>query len=202
MFRKARLKRCFTRIVRQHRGAGENHQPAPGGPRPPSIGDHLDPRAEERRKEVEFGRPRLAPVMHDQDVFERGSPERPVPPVEPPIHRGQGEDEDEAERHRILLGQFFHATRRRDDVARDDRLDLGADRAPAAVGGAPCFTVGGRGRSSIASTRSSGQQGVDEHGTNGLPRFGLRRANLLRRVLQAMRCAQLWLPFRGFVGHL
>lgn len=197
MFRKARLKRCFARILRQKQGADENqqHRSAFGHAPQQLHAGHLEQRVQERGEEVqpESPQPEGLPVVHGQGIHEQGSPERPVPAVGLPSQRGQGEEE--AERRRLLIRQFFRAARRRDDVARGgDRLDLGADGAPAATGGAPCFTVGGRGSSAIASARARGEQGLSDDSADGLadglPEIGLRRANLLRRVLQAMRCTQ------------
>lgn len=200
MFRKARLKRCFQQIIfrQQQRGNDNRKEPSAASPsglvlHRPCVGDR-DARVAQRTP-IEQAEP--SPQLEElhpgraQDVVELRSPEGSAPAVDPPPPREEGQDEAERARRRILLRRFFDAARRRDFVGRNDRLDLGQGGTPAAAGGAPCFTVGGSGRGSNTSARLREQYGPGDMNAgvvvddNGGAR--LRRANLLRRILHALR---------------
>lgn len=110
-----------------------------------------------------------------------GSPESPL---YPDVSHGEAE----RMQRRILLRRFFHAVRRRDIGRGGERLDLRDGGASASAGGAPCFTVGGNIRGT-ALERQARQDGTDHGDLVGPEGVGLRRADLLRRILRAMRCA-------------
>lgn len=212
MFRKARLRRCFTGILQQQQRRNDNRDQSSVKTSQPAMGlqrqgtERLDALVQETKKEVGSAiapesaeLPQLVeshPEGVERDIIiDARLPQRPVPAENSPLPREDSSD-DEAERaqRRILLRRFFQAARRQDIVAGGGRLDLGEGGVPAAVGGAPCFTVGGSGsgRRSTTSTTRRGDEGVDEE-RNHANSFGgpgglrLRRADLLRRILRAMR---------------
>lgn len=200
LFRKARLKRCFQQIIRQQLNGDDNLEIAAASPsglfsQRPGVGD-LGVALAERRNPLEQADP--SPQLEElhprraEDFVEPRSPQNSAPAVDPPPPPEEGEDEAERARRRVLLRRFFQAARRRDFVGRNNRLDLGQGGTPAAAGGAPCFTVGGSGSSSVASARIGGQPGSGDMNAgvlvDGNGEARLRRANLLRRTLHALRC--------------
>lgn len=202
MFRKARIKRCFHHNIFRQRQSGDEDREEPTaasssglGLERPDVGD-LSARTE-RRIPIEQAEPppqleEVHPRDTEDDIVEPRSPEHSAPAVDPPPPREEAEDDAERARRRILLRRFFHAARRRDFVRQNDRLDLGQGGTPAAAGGAPCFTVGGSDTSSVAGAHLEGQHDPDDANAgvfvDGNGGAGLRRANLLRRILHAMRC--------------
>lgn len=202
MFRKARLKRSFRHIFRRQQGGNEHPNIISAASaselvaQPPGVVGDPDARVERR---IPFEQPEPPPPLEElhpgraEGVVQPRSPERSALAVDPPPSREEGEGEDEAEqaRRRVLLRRFFHAARRREFVGRNDRLDLGQRGTPAAAGGAPCFTVGGRGASSVTNARPREQHGPSDVNAGALVDDNggarLRRANLLRRILHALR---------------
>lgn len=200
MFRKARLRRCFMHIIQQQQGRDE-HRKQFSATSQSGLGlqrqgiEHLDALVEETSKEVESAispesaEPPQLVELHPsppESIIEPRLPERAVPAEVSPPHGDESDDEAERAQRRILLRRFFQAARRRDLAHGGDRLDLGEGGAPAAAGGAPCFTVGSsRGRSTTSTTRR-GHEGNSFGGPGGVR---LRRADLLRRILHAMRYA-------------
>lgn len=213
LFRKSRLRRCFKHILRQQQWRRESREQSSATTPQPALVlqrqgiEHLGALDEETKKEVESAIP-PAPAQPPQpaelhyeavagiNVVEPRLPERPVPAEDSPRPRDESDDEAERARRRVLLRRFFQAARRRDIVDEGDWLDLGESRAPAAVGGAPCFTVGGSRRRSTTSATRRGHEGNDEE-IDYANSFGdpgglrLRRADLLRRILRAMRYAYI-----------
>ena len=220
MCRKARLKRCFQRISRQQQKYDENRKEISAASpsrlvlQRPGVGDP-DARSERRipTEQAERPPPQLEERFHHgraEGVVEPRSLQHSEPAIDPQSPREEAEDEAERARRRILLRRFFQAARHRDPVGRNDRLDLGQGGTPAAAGGAPCFTVGGGGGSTSAESAllEEGQHdpgnlhaGVVLGGGNGEAR--LRRANLLRRILHALRyimCRQISQQGTDLVG--
>ena len=201
MFRKARLKRSFQQIFRLQLNGDENLETAAASPsglevlHRPGV-EHLGVARAERRIPVEQADPppQLEEIhpMRVEDAAEPRSPQNPAPDADSPQPPQEDEDDAERARRRILLRRFFQAARRRDYVGRTNRLDLGQGGTPAAAGGAPCFTVGGSGTSSVASASIRGQPGPGDLNpgvlADGNGEARLRRANLLRRILHALRC--------------
>lgn len=213
MFRKARLRRCFQHMTKKQQG-GDNHLQSRGLPevsspsgnnllvrRPSHIEAEgvsaLDEEASkylhvEREIPSERARPPQPEVIHPShpdDALEPIPPEGPMASEEqpfanrhPPASRDESEEAAERAERRNLLRRFFHAARR------DERLDLGGFGNSLGRRGAPCFTVGGSGMRPSRGPARRENQGYDGDfvGPGGV---GLRRAELLRRILHAMRYA-------------
>ncbi|CAM9729151.1 unnamed protein product [Hapterophycus canaliculatus] len=208
MFRKARLRRCFARIMRHQRGVGEDLEPrqmpvvaSPSGPVLHQQRTENPDTLEEVRKELDpeiprdfFGSFGLA-LLHPgppPDVVETSRPvERPAevqPHASPelPLYRAASQGEAERMQRRILLRRFLSAGRRREIGRRDEQLGLQDVRPLASVREAPCFTVGGSGRRTVLEGQGR-HDGMDHGDLIGPEGVGLRRADLLRRILHAMR---------------
>lgn len=211
IFRKARLKHCFARIMQHRRGADENleqHRTPVVAPQSPSAHiphpqgtESTGTLGEETREELDGATPRetsRAPqlalfhpgstryIAEESRSIERPAEEQPHASPEPSLYRDASQGEAERIQRRILLRRFFHTARRRDIGRGGQRLDLGNVSGPAAAGGAPCFTVGGNGRG-IALEGQQGHDGTERGDLVGPEGVGLRRADLLRRILHAMR---------------
>lgn len=206
MFRKARLRHCFTRILQEQQRRDENRDQSSANTSQPTLGlqrqgfERLDALVEATRKELGSAMPPESveppqPVEpHPEDVerdivIDPRVPQRPLPAEDSPPPRGDSDDEAERAQRRILLHRFFQAARRQDIVGGGERLDLGEGGVPAAVGGAPCFTVGGSGgrRSTTSTAQGSDEEGNHANSFGGPGGLRLRRADLLRRILRAMR---------------
>ncbi|CAM9512232.1 unnamed protein product [Ectocarpus sp. 13 AM-2016] len=212
MFRKARLRCCFQRMVKKQQG-GDNHLESRGrlsevspqsGNSPPvrrpshieAVGvsaldeetsKHLDVEREISSERARSPQPEVLHPRHLDDGPEPIPPQGPMVAEEQPFlnhHAPASRDENDeaAERveRRMLLRRFFHAARR------DERLDLGGFGNSSGSRGAPCFTVGGSGMRPSRGPARREHQGYDGDfiGPGGV---GLRRAELLRRILHAMR---------------
>ncbi|CAM9218424.1 unnamed protein product [Ectocarpus sp. 8 AP-2014] len=210
MFRKARLRRCFQHMMKQQQG-GDNHLESRGGlsdvspqsgvsllVRPSHIeaqgvsaldeeaSKHLDVEREIPSERARSPHPEVLHPRDPDDGLEPIPPEGPMVAEEQPFANRQApasrdENDEAAERaeRRVLLRRFFQAARR------DERLDLGGFGNSSGPRGAPCFTVGGSGmRPNRGPAREHQGYDGDFVGPGGV---GLRRAELLRRILHAMR---------------
>ncbi|CAN0135927.1 unnamed protein product, partial [Ectocarpus fasciculatus] len=201
MFRKARLRRCFQHIMqakKHHESQGLSEVSPPSGNdnlvrRPSHIeAEGVSTLDEERSKRLHVQheipserarspQPEALHPGHPDDALEPIPPEGPMAAEEQPlVNRDESEEAAERAERRILLRRFFHAARR------DERLDLGGFGNSSGPRGAPCFTVGGSGMRPSRGRARREHQGFNAEfvGSGGV---GLRRAELLRRILHAMR---------------
>ena len=137
--------------------------------------EHLQAAAVYRVSAIPFAH-ELRPSFHEPRRAQQPFVARPNPPQ--PVH---GEDEIEQARRQVIIRQVFDSARppARARRGRDVVGSRGGDLAQR--GGAPSFTVGGS-ASEVMRAAAGGEQGFDQQGA------GLRRADLLRRILHAMRC--------------
>ena len=108
-------------------------------------------------------------------------------PDSPQLVHGEGEEAVRT-RRQVIVRQVFDAAARPPAGAREGRGPVGGSRGGGGVaqrGGAPSFTVGGSGGSGMMRMAAAGGGEQDHDQQQG--EAGLRRTDLLRRILHAMR---------------